>query len=101
MIVLLLHFFISPIPSGTFALFLIGVIMLILGMGFFTLGADIAMMPMGESIGAKLTQSKKLWLIIVTCFTLGVIITIAEPDLQVLARQVQGISNGVIIISTL
>lgn len=99
MIVLLLHFFISPIPSGTFALFLIGVIMLILGMGFFTLGADIAMMPMGESIGAKLTQSKKLWLIIVTCFTLGVIITIAEPDLQVLARQVQGISNGVIIIS--
>ena len=57
------------------------------------------MMPMGESIGSKLTQSKNLWFIILTCFALGVFITIAEPDLQVLAEQVVGISNGIIIMS--
>ena len=98
-IVILLHYIIAPMPNGTFALFLTGAFLLILGMGFFTLGADIAMMPMGESIGSKLTQSKNLWFIILTCFALGVFITIAEPDLQVLAEQVVGISNGIIIMS--
>ena len=98
-IVILLHYIIAPMPNGTFALFLTGAFLLSWGMGFFTLGADIAMMPMGESIGSKLTQSKNLWFIILTCFALGVFITIAEPELQVLAEQVVGISNGIIIMS--
>lgn len=63
--------------------------MLILGMGLFSLGADVAMSPMGEQIGAGLTRSKNRWLLIVVCFAMGVLITIAEPDLSVLAEQIK------------
>lgn len=97
LIVLLLSFTIAPMPLGTVKLFLVGAFMLILGMGLFTLGADMSMMLMGEKIGAYLTKSKKLLLLIVSCFFIGVIITLAEPDLQVLAQQVPNIPNIIII----
>jgi hypothetical protein len=61
---------------------------LILGIGFFTLGADVAMTPMGEHVGAGLTKSKSLKILLIVCFVLGVLITVAEPDLTVLANQV-------------
>lgn len=57
-LVVLIHLLLCPLPAGTFWLFLIGAAMLVLGMGLFTLGADIAMMPMGERVGAHLTKSK-------------------------------------------
>ena len=63
-------------------------VFLVLGIGFFTLGADIAMTPMGEYVGSGLTKSKNLKLLLIICFSLGVLITIAEPDLTVLADQV-------------
>ena len=68
--------------------FAVSAIFLILGIGFFTLGADIAMTPMGEHVGSGLTKSKNLKLLLLICFALGVLITIAEPDLTVLADQV-------------
>ena len=80
LIVLLLNFTIIPMSLGTIKLFLTGTFMLILGMGLFTLGADMSMMLMGEKIGAYLTKSKNLILVIVSCFFIGVIITLAEPD---------------------
>jgi len=98
-IVLLLSVTIVPLPINTIMMFLCGAILLIIGMGFFTLGADMAMMPMGESIGVSLTKSKKLWLIIGIYFVMGFIITIAEPDLQVLATQVPAIPNMVLILT--
>lgn len=98
-IVLLLHVTIAPLPGGILALFLVGSLLLILGMGLFTLGADIAMMPMGERIGSQLTQSRKLWLLILVSFLIGVIITVAEPDLQVLARQVPAVPDMVLILA--
>ena len=61
---------------------------LILGIGFFTLGADVAMTPMGEQVGSGLSKSKNLKLLVVVCFILGFFITVAEPDLTVLAGQV-------------
>lgn len=64
-------------------------VMLIIGMAFFNLGADIAMTPMGDHIGAGLTKSKKIPFLIAVCFVMGVFITIAEPDLTVLATQVK------------
>lgn len=97
LIVLLLHFFITPMPAGTLMLFITGIILLILGMSIFTLGADLAMMPMGELIGSKLTESRNLWLIIAGCFVLGVVVTVAEPDLQVLAKQVPSIPDTILI----
>ncbi len=96
-IVIILHFSLTPMPKGLFMLFSIGAIMLILGMGLFTLGADMSMMPMGERIGAELTKSRKLLLLVTISFLMGFMITVAEPDLQVLAGQVPSIPDVVII----
>jgi len=98
-IILLLSFTIAPVSLSTLTAFLIGAVMLVLGMGLFTLGAETAMTPMGERVGAAVTRSRKLWLIIAGFFLIGMIITISEPDLTVLATQVPSIPNAVIILS--
>ncbi|NLT96006.1 MAG: DUF1538 domain-containing protein, partial [Clostridia bacterium] len=98
-IVLILSITLIPLPIGTFMLFLTGAVLLIIGMGFFTLGADIAMIPMGEGIGAEMTKTKKLSLVILICLVMGILITVAEPDLQVLAAQVPSIPNIVLILT--
>ena len=95
-IVLLLHFTLAPLPSGTLVLFLPAIVLLILGMGAITLGADMAVMPMGELIGAKLTESRNLWLMVLVSFLLGLALTLAEPDLQVLTRQVPAVPDFVL-----
>ena len=69
--------------------FSIGAVLLIIGIGFFNLGADLAMTPMGTHVGSGLSKQKKLGLLLGVCFALGLLITVAEPDLQVLANQVQ------------
>lgn len=96
-IVLILHLTISPISKGTLALFLVGAVFLILGMGLFTLGADLAMMPMGELVGAQIAKSKRLIFMVIVSLIFGIIITVAEPDLQVLARQVPSVPDATII----
>ncbi len=98
-IVFILNFTVAPIPTGNLWLFALAAVLLVFGMGLFTLGADLSMMPMGEAMGARLTKSKRPILILAVCFILGVIITIAEPDLQVLAEQVVGVENSVIILT--
>lgn len=97
LIVMALCFTISPIPNNMLMSFLTGAALLIIGMAFFTLGADTAMTPIGTKVGSCITKSKKLWLIVFVSFLLGVIITISEPDLQVLANQVPTIPNLVLI----
>ena len=87
-IVLVLSFTITPMPIGTLMLFLLGAVLLIVGMGFFSLGVDVAMLPLGEGIGVEMTKNRRIGITIIGCFFIGVIITIAEPDLQVLATQV-------------
>lgn len=67
--------------------FLVGAVMLIIGMALFTLGADTAMMPIGETMGASLTKTKKLWLILGVSFVTGLLVTIAEPGLLVLTSR--------------
>lgn len=98
-IVLLLNFTVAPMTGGTVALFLMGAVLLIVGMALFSLGADIAMMPMGERIGSQLTKTRKLGLLIVVALIMGIAITIAEPDLQVLADQVPSVPNMTLIIT--
>jgi len=97
-VVLLLSVTVTPMPLSTMAMFLTGAVLLIVGMGLFTLGADMAMMPIGEKVGVQLTKTTKLWLIALSCFIIGVIITIAEPDLTVLARQTPGVPDMVLIL---
>ncbi len=98
-IVFLISVIISPMPVGTLVLFLFGAILLIFGMGLFTMGADMALMPMGEDIGVTMTKTKNILLVIAVSFTMGVIITIAEPDLQVLAQLVPGVPNLTLILT--
>lgn len=98
-IVLMLCFTIAPISNNMLVSFAFGAIMLIVGMAFFTLGADTAMTPIGNKVGACITRSKSLWIIVFVSFLLGVIITVSEPDLQVLANQVPTIPNAVIILA--
>ncbi len=96
-IVLLLCFSVAPISPSILMCFLIGAVLLIAGMMFFTLGAELAMTPMGEKVGTCMTGSKKLSIVILLSFLLGFIITVSEPDLQVLAGQVPSIPNAVLI----
>ena len=102
LIVLFLSF--TPIINLTsyeLIVFIISAIILIVGIGFFNLGADIAMQPMGEQVGSSLIKTKKLPLILGVCFILGLLITIAEPDLSVLANQVAGAIDGTLLIVTI
>ena len=96
-IVLLLCFTVAPIPNNMLVSFLMGAVLLIAGMAFFTLGADTAMTPIGTKVGSCITKSRKVWMIVFVSFLLGVIITISEPDLQVLANQVPNIPNAALI----
>ena len=96
-IVLILSFTVAPIPTATLLAFLIGAVMVILGIGLFSLGADTAMTPIGERVGAAMTKSRKLWVVVIVGFVIGVVVTMSEPDLQVLATQVPGVPNPVLI----
>lgn len=94
-IVLILSF--TPLVKLTTAetvAFAVCAVFLILGIGLFNLGADLAMMPMGAHVGEGLTKSKKIMILIVVCFFMGLLITIAEPDLSVLGEQVMDIMPG-------
>ena len=96
-IVLVLCFTVAPVPTDILLSFLVGAVLLIIGIGYFTLGADTAMTPIGERVGAAMTKSRKLWVVITVGFLIGVIVTVSEPDLQVLANQVPGVPNAVLV----
>ena len=98
-IVIILCLTLVDIPINSMILFLIGTVLLIAGMIFFTLGADISMMTIGQSIGSHLTKSRNTWLIALICFILGVFITVAEPDLRVLADTAPIVDTMVLIVA--
>ena len=98
-LVLLLCFTIAPIPPSILMTFLIGAVLLIIGMLLFNVGVEMSMTPMGERVGTIMTKSKKLFVMILISFIMGVIITISEPDLQVLAEQVPSIPNMILILA--
>lgn len=88
-----------PLDSDMMISFIIGTILLIFGMSLFALGADNAMMPMGSKIGAYLSKNKKLWFLILVSFLMGTFITLAEPDLKVLADQASYLTSTTLIIT--
>lgn len=96
-IVLVLCLTLSPLPVDILLAFLAGAVLLIVGMGFFTLGAEAAMTPIGEQVGTHMAKSRKLWVIVAISFLIGVVVTVSEPDLQVLATQVPGIPNAILV----
>ncbi len=97
LIVLVLSVTFAPLDAGVLVLFLFGTIMLILGMSFFTVGSGMSMEPLGDSIGKSLNKNKRFVVPLIICFILGFLITVSEPDLQVLAEQVPTIPNAILI----
>ena len=99
LIVLALCFSIAPIPPSILMTFLLGSVLIIVGMLFFNVGVDLSMTPMGEKVGSIITRSKKVGLVVIITFIMGFIITISEPDLQVLAQQIPSIPNMTLILA--
>lgn len=97
-LVFFLHLTITPLSNEMMGNFLIGSLFLVLGMSLFTLGADNAMMPMGNKIGSYMSKHKKLWFLILCAFLLGTCITLAEPDLKVLADQASYLPSSTLIV---
>lgn len=98
-IVLVLCFTITPIPPSILVTFLIGAVLLILGMLLFNVGVESSMTPIGERVGSIMTRSKNVFIMVAISFIMGLVITISEPDLQVLAEQVPSIPNMTLILA--
>ena len=99
LIVLLLSVTIVPISTGDMFLFLVGVVCLIFGMSLFTVGSEMSMQPLGSKIGLTVGASSKIWIIAFISFIIGILVTISEPDLQLLAEQVNGLENMLLILT--
>ncbi len=99
-LVMVLNFTIAPMPlwSGV-VLFIGSAFLMVLGISLFNLGVDISLIPIGEYVGSAIVKSRNLLLIIIMTFILGVFVTIAEPDLIIMAGQINGVPNSVIIIT--
>ena len=98
-IVFLICFLLIPVPSNAMLAFILGALMLVVGMGLFTLGTERAMTPIGQEVGQALTRSRNIKLILIAGFAVGAMVTISEPDLNVLAGQVSGVPNMVLILA--
>lgn len=94
-VVVLLGLTIAPLHLGTMTRFVLGGILVIFGLTLFLLGVDIGILPIGERSGAALTAKRSLKLLLAAAFLIGFIVTVAEPDVQVLADQVRAIAPGV------
>ena len=88
-----------PVNTGLFLAFILGTILIIVGIALFNIGSDISMIQIGNQIGAKITQSKNIFFILATSLVLGIAITVAEPDLQVLAANAPNIDTLILIIT--
>ena len=97
LIILLISFTICPLPNAIFISFIFSIFMMIFGMGLFTLGVDMSMMPMGEHVGSTMTKSKKISIVALVSFAIGTLITASEPDLTVLADAIPSIDAQIFI----
>lgn len=97
-LVLALCFLTVPLPTDALGGFAMAAALLVIGMGLFSLGTEMAMTPIGEGVGQSITRARKVWLVVLVGFLVGVFVTVAEPDLTVLATQVAAVPNWTLII---
>lgn len=95
-IVFILHFTIAPLETSLLLRFLVGALFIILGLAIFLLGTDIGITPIGTQMGKGVAKSNKVWVVMIAGLALGFFISIAEPDLHILANQIATVTNGVI-----
>ncbi len=98
-VILILNFTVVPMPFEIRGLFIAGAVLLIAGLGLFILGADLALIPMGQHMGQYLSKSRKPLLIIISIFVLGTVITFAEPDFEIFINHITGISNRMMMLT--
>ena len=97
LIIMAISIFIIGLPWPIVVKFAISSVLLFFGMSVFSLGADTAMIPIGQHVSSSLTKSKKIWLLIFACLIMGMVITVAEPDVSVLANQIPSLNRWVFI----
>ncbi|GIN73668.1 hypothetical protein J14TS2_41430 [Bacillus sp. J14TS2] len=95
-IVLILHFTLTPLDFSFIIRFIIGAILIIIGLSIFLIGVDTGITPIGQTMGAAIAKSNKIWIVLITGILLGFFISIAEPDLHILAGQVDSVTSGLI-----
>ena len=95
-IVIILNFTLTPIGGTSLIKFVIGSFLMIVGLAIFLLGIDIGITPVGSIMGQGIAKSNKIWIVAISGMVLGFIISIAEPDLHILANQVSSVTDGVI-----
>ena len=95
-IVLILHFTIAPLDTAVVIRFLIGALLVIIGLTVFLIGVDHGITPVGSLMGSSLTKTNRIWIIVCAGLVLGFFVSIAEPDLHILASQVNDVTSGVI-----
>ncbi len=95
-IVMLLHFTVTPLDGVAFSRFLFGSLIMVIGLTFFVLGVDIGITPIGNMLGSSVARANKLWLLLIAGLVLGIVVTIAEPSLIILANQIDMVTNGII-----
>ncbi|MBM4760986.1 DUF1538 domain-containing protein [Bacillus sp. B15-48] len=93
-VIILLQFTFIGMPMDVFMQFLIGVAMVSIGLILFLLGVNLGFLPVGEMIGSALPKIGKAWLVVLAGIILGFVVTVAEPDVRVLALQIDVVSNG-------
>lgn len=96
LIVLILRLSIIPIDNQLVGMFLVGSVFVLFGLTFFLIGVDLGIAPLGSLLSSVITKKNKLWLVVVSAFTLGFIISIAEPGLLILGNQIDVLTTGVI-----
>lgn len=95
-IVIILNFTLTPLDTPVFIRFLIGAVLLIIGLTIFLIGVDVGITPIGNHMGESLAKTNKLWLVAIAGLILGFFVSVAEPDLHILAGQVDSVSSGLI-----
>lgn len=95
-LVVLLNFTLTPIETPLMLRFLIGAVLVVIGLTIFLLGVEIGITPIGNSMGSAIAKTNKLWILVIAGLVLGFAISIAEPDLQILAGQIDAVTSGVI-----
>lgn len=94
LIVILLHFTLTPLDTLVLFRFLIGSLLIVIGLSIFLFGVDIGITPIGSKMGSTITKSNKIWIVLIAGLALGFFISIAEPDLHILAGQISLVTNG-------
>lgn len=95
-IVLILNFTITPLETPLLFRFMIGALLIIIGLSIFLFGVDIGISPIGNLMGATLAKTNKIWIITIVVLILGFFISIAEPDLHILAGQIDAVTSGLV-----